>query len=57
MLALSSVFSVDYDIMHRCFAHPSKDVLRMHQEIHRISQVICRSPLLILYVRVVLKER
>jgi Integrase core domain len=28
MLALSSVFSVDYDIMHGCFAHPSKDVLR-----------------------------
>jgi hypothetical protein len=28
MLALSSVFTVDYDIMHRCFAHPSKDVLQ-----------------------------
>ena len=28
LLALSSVFTVDYDIMHRCFAHPSKDVLQ-----------------------------
>jgi hypothetical protein len=29
----------------------------MHQEIHRIFQVICHSPLMILYARVVLKER
>jgi hypothetical protein len=28
LLALSSVPTVDYDIMHRRFAHPSKDVLR-----------------------------
>jgi GAG-pre-integrase domain len=28
MLALSSVFTVDYNIMHRRFAHPNKDVLR-----------------------------
>ena len=28
LLALSTVYSVDYDIMHRQFAHPSKDVLR-----------------------------
>jgi hypothetical protein len=28
ILAMSSVTTVDYDIMHRCFAHPSKDVLR-----------------------------
>jgi hypothetical protein len=28
MLAMSSVTTVDYNIMHRCFAHPSKDVLR-----------------------------
>jgi Integrase core domain len=28
MLAMSSVTTVDYDIMHRHFAHPSKDVLR-----------------------------
>jgi hypothetical protein len=28
ILALSSVFTVDYDIMHRHFAHSSKDVLR-----------------------------
>jgi hypothetical protein len=28
MLALSSVFTADYNIMHRCFAHPNKDVLR-----------------------------
>jgi hypothetical protein len=28
MLAMSSVTTVDYDIMHRRFAHPSKDVLR-----------------------------
>ena len=27
LLALSTVYSVDYDIMHRQFAHPSKDVL------------------------------
>jgi hypothetical protein len=27
ILAMSSVTTVDYDIMHRCFAHPSKDVL------------------------------
>ena len=27
LLALSSVYTVDYDIMHRHFAHPSKDVL------------------------------
>jgi hypothetical protein len=27
ILAMSSVNTVDYDIMHRCFAHPSKDVL------------------------------
>jgi hypothetical protein len=25
---MSSVTTVDYNIMHRCFAHPSKDVLR-----------------------------
>ena len=41
-LAMSSVTTVDYDIMHRCFAYPSKDVCNMHQEIHRISQVICQ---------------
>jgi GAG-pre-integrase domain len=28
ILAMSSVNTVDYDIMHRRFAHPSKDVLR-----------------------------
>jgi hypothetical protein len=28
ILAMSSVTTVDYDIMHRCFAHPSKDVLQ-----------------------------
>jgi hypothetical protein len=28
ILAMSSVSTVDYDIMHRHFAHPSKDVLR-----------------------------
>jgi hypothetical protein len=28
MLDLSSVFTVDYDIMHRCFAHPNEDVLQ-----------------------------
>jgi hypothetical protein len=28
ILAMSSVFTVDYNIMHRCFAHPHKDVLR-----------------------------
>ena len=28
LLALSSVYTVDYDIMHRRFAHPSKDVLQ-----------------------------
>ena len=28
ILAMSSVTPVDYDIMHRHFAHPSKDVLR-----------------------------
>jgi hypothetical protein len=28
ILAMSSVTTVDYNIMHRCFAHPSKDVLR-----------------------------
>jgi hypothetical protein len=28
ILAMSSVTTVDYDIMHRHFAHPSKDVLR-----------------------------
>ena len=28
LLAKSTVLSVDYDIMHRCFAHLSKDVLR-----------------------------
>ena len=28
LLALSSVFTVDYNIMHRHFAHPSKDVLQ-----------------------------
>jgi hypothetical protein len=27
ILAMSSVTTVDYDIMHKCFAHPSKDVL------------------------------
>ena len=27
MLALSLVHTIDYDIMHRHFAHPSKDVL------------------------------
>ena len=27
LLAKLTVLSVDYDIMHRCFAHPSKDVL------------------------------
>jgi hypothetical protein len=28
ILAMSSVTTVDYDIMHRHFAHPSKDVLQ-----------------------------
>jgi hypothetical protein len=28
ILVMSSVTTVDYNIMHRCFAHPSKDVLR-----------------------------
>jgi hypothetical protein len=28
ILAMFSVTTVVYDIMHRCFAHPSKDVLR-----------------------------
>jgi hypothetical protein len=28
ILAMSSVSTIDYDIMHRCFAHPSQDVLR-----------------------------
>ena len=28
LLALSLVHTIDYDIMHRCFAHPSKDVLQ-----------------------------
>jgi hypothetical protein len=28
ILAMSSITTVDYDIMHRHFAHPSKDVLR-----------------------------
>jgi hypothetical protein len=28
ILAMSSVTSVDYNIMHRCFAHPNKDVLQ-----------------------------
>ena len=28
MLALSLVHTIDYDIMHRCFAHPNKDILR-----------------------------
>jgi hypothetical protein len=28
ILAMSLVTTVDYDIMHRCFAHPSKDVLQ-----------------------------
>ena len=27
LLALSLVHTIDYDIMHRCFAYPSKDVL------------------------------
>ena len=27
-LAMSMVSSIDYDIMHRCFAHPSMDVLQ-----------------------------
>jgi GAG-pre-integrase domain len=32
MLAMSSVTTVDYDIMHRRFAHPSKDVLQHASE-------------------------
>ena len=28
LLAKSLICSVDYDTMHRCFSHPSKDVLR-----------------------------
>jgi hypothetical protein len=28
ILAMSSVSTVNYNIMHRCFAHPSQDVLR-----------------------------
>ena len=31
LLALSFVHTIDYDIMHRCFAHPSKDVLWLLQ--------------------------
>jgi hypothetical protein len=54
ILAMSSVTTVDYIgillILARMFCN-------MHQEIHRISQVICCSLLMILYVRVVLKER
>jgi GAG-pre-integrase domain len=32
MLAMSSATTVDYDIMHRRFAHPSRDVLRHASE-------------------------
>jgi hypothetical protein len=32
ILAMSSVTTVDYDIMHRCFAYPSKDILRHASE-------------------------
>ena len=28
LLAISVVSTIDYDIMHRCFAHPSMDVLQ-----------------------------
>jgi hypothetical protein len=58
ILVMSSVTTVDYDIMHR---HSLPILARMfcdmHQEIHRISQVICHSLLLILSVRIVLKKR
>ena len=40
LLALSLVHTIDYDIMHRHFAHPSKDVLQHDWETHRTSQVI-----------------
>ena len=32
LLTLSLVHTIDYDIMHRCFAHPSKDVLQHASE-------------------------
>jgi hypothetical protein len=32
LLAMSMVSSIDYNIMHRCFAHPSMDVLRHASE-------------------------
>ena len=57
ILAKSSVTSVDYDIMHRHLPILARMFYDMHQEIHRISLVICRSLLLILSVKVVLKER
>ena len=57
LLALSLVYTVDYNIMHRHFAHSSKDVLQHASGNTQNFLVICHSLLLILYVRVVLKER
>ena len=57
ILAKSSVTSVDYDIMRRCLPILARMFYDMHQEIHMISLVICCSLLLILSVKVVLKER
>jgi hypothetical protein len=57
ILAMSSVTTVDYDIMHRHFAHLSKDVLQHASGNTQNFPVICCSLLLILSVRVVLKER
>jgi hypothetical protein len=57
MLAMSSVTTVDYDIMHRRFAHPGKDVLRHASGNTQNFPSNMSFLLMILYVRVVLKER
>jgi hypothetical protein len=54
ILAMSLVTTVDYDIMHRHFAHPSKDVLR-HASGN--TQNFPSNMSMILYVKVVLKKR
>ena len=33
ILAKSTVLTVDYETLHRCFGHPSKDVLRKPKEL------------------------
>jgi hypothetical protein len=56
LVAMSMVSSIDYDIMHRCFVHPSMDVLQ-HASGNTQGFLIYQFPKRIQFSLDVLKER